>query len=236
MYKLQFLVLIIHIAQLSSSTVDGISDASCISKLFADKYQVLYNSVSYDGTDLQSIMDELNHKISQEATESAYHITTSHVKVAFDRLKPHKSDGCTDLTSDHLKHAGTDLFEHIALLLNSVLIHGTLLENFVYSTIVPMPKGRNVNAADSNNFRGIALSSVYGKLLYNIVLFQFGDELQTSQLQFGFKAKSITNLCTFVLKEALSYYATNQINVFCTFWMPLRPLTGLIIANFFGYC
>jgi len=46
-----------------------------------------------------------------------------------------------------------------------------------------------VNAADSNNFRGIALSSVYGKLLDNLVLFQFGDELQTSQLQFGFKAK-----------------------------------------------
>ena len=52
-----------------------------------------------------------------------------------------------------------------------------------------------------------------------IVLFQFGDELQTTQLQFGFKAKSSTNLglCTFVLKEALSYYATNQSNVFCTF-------------------
>jgi len=189
MYKLQFLVLIIHIAQLSSSTVDGISDASCISKLFADKYQVLYNSVSYDGTELQSIMDELNHKISQEATESAYHITTSHVKVAFDRLKPHKSDGCTDLTSDHLKHAGNDPFEHIVLLLHSALIHGTLPENFVHSTIVPIPKGQNVNAADSNNFRGIALSSVYGKLLDNLVLFQFGDELQTSQLQFGFKAK-----------------------------------------------
>jgi len=46
-----------------------------------------------------------------------------------------------------------------------------------------------VNAADRNNFRGIALSSVYGKLLDNIALFQFGDELQTSQLQFGFKAK-----------------------------------------------
>ena len=113
-----------------------------------------------------------------------------------------------------------------------MLIHGTLPENFVYSTIVPIPKGRNVNAADSNNFRGIALSSVYGKLLDTIVLFQFG--LQTSQLQFGFKAKSSTNLCTFVLKKALSY----QIKVMFSalFWMPLRPLTGLIIANFFGYC
>jgi len=146
----------------SSSTVDGISDASCISKLFADKCQVMYSSVSYDGTDLQSIIDEINHKISQEATENAYRIIASHVKAAVDRLKPHKSDGCTDLTSDHLKHAGTDLFERIALLLNSVLIRGTLPENFIYSTIVPIPKGRDVNAADSNNFRGIALSSVYG--------------------------------------------------------------------------
>jgi len=196
----------------------------------------MYNSVSYDGADLQSIIDELNHKISHEAAESANRFTASHVKAAVDRLKPHKSDGCTDLTSEHLKHAGNDLFEHIALLFNSVLIHGTLPENFVHSTIVPIPKGRNVNSADSNNFRGIALSSVYGKLLDNIILFQFGDELQTSQLQFKFKAKSSTNLCTFVLKEALLYYATNQSNVFCTFWVPLRPLTGLIIANFFGYC
>jgi len=74
-----------------------------------------------------------------------------------------------------------------------------------------------VNATDSANFCGIALSSVYGKLFDNIVFFQFSDKLQTSQLQFGFKAKSSTNLCTFVLKEALSYYATNHSNVFCTF-------------------
>jgi len=201
----------------SSRTVDGISDASCISKLFANKYQDLYNSVSYDGTELQSILDELNHKISHEATKAENHITAAHVKAAVARLKPHKSDGCTDITSDHLKHADFDLLGHIALLLNSIIMHGTLPENFVHSTIVPIPKGRNVNAADSANFRGIALSSVYGKLFDNIVLFQFSDKLQTSQLQFGFKAKSSTNLCTFVLKEALSYYATNQSNVFCTF-------------------
>ena len=48
-------------------------------------------------------------------------------------------------------------------------------------------------------------------------MFQFSDKLQTSQLHFGFKAKSSTNLCTFVVKEALSYYATNHSNVFCTF-------------------
>jgi len=76
--------------------------------------------------------------------------------------------------------------------------------------------GRSL-AANSANFCGIALSSVYEKLFDNIVLFQFSDKLKTSQLQIGFKVKSSTNLCTFVLKEALSYYATNQSNVFCTF-------------------
>jgi len=131
-----------------------------------------------------------------------------------------KSDGCSDLTFDHLKHGGTDLTGRIALLLNSILMHDTLPGNFVISytaQTVPISKGRNVNAADGANFRGIALSSIYGKLFDNIVLCRFEDKLQTSQLQFGFKAKSSTNLCTFVLKEALSYYVTNHSNVFCSF-------------------
>jgi len=51
----------------------------------------------YDGADLQSIIDELNHRISQEAAESANRFTASHVKAAVDRLKPHKSDGCRGL-------------------------------------------------------------------------------------------------------------------------------------------
>jgi len=47
----------------SSRIVDGLSDASCISELFVDKYQDLYGSVSYDSADLHSIVDELNQKI-----------------------------------------------------------------------------------------------------------------------------------------------------------------------------
>jgi len=46
---------------------------------------------------------------------------------------------------------------------------------------------------------------------------KFSNQLQTSSLQFGFKAKSSTNLCTFVLKETLAYYFKNQTTVFCKF-------------------
>ena len=39
----------------------------------------------------------------------------------------------------------------------------------------------------------------------------------TSELQFGFKAKHSTNLCSMVLKETISYYNQHQTPVFCTF-------------------
>ena len=68
-----------------------------------------------------------------------------------------------------------------------------------------------------NNYRGIALSSIFGNLMDIIVLIKFSDKLQTSSLEFGFKAKSSTNLCTFVLKDTLAYYVKNQTTVFCTF-------------------
>jgi hypothetical protein len=98
-----------------------------------------------------------------------------------------------------------------------MVVHGSAPECFKLSTIVPIPKGRNTNSTDSANFRGIALSSIYGKLFDNIILERCHDKLVSCDLQFGFKAKSSTNSCSFVLKETIAYYIQNQSPVFCTF-------------------
>jgi hypothetical protein len=37
---------------------------------------------------------------------------------------------------------------------------------------VPIPEGKHGNKADSSNVRGITLSSIYGKLFDNVVLFR----------------------------------------------------------------
>ena len=55
------------------------------------------------------------------------------------------------------------------------------------------------------------------KLFDNVVMTSFSSKLTTSELQFGFKAKSSTSQCTFVLKEALAYYVDNKSSVYCTF-------------------
>jgi len=87
------------------------------------------------------------------------------------------------------------------MLFNAIVMHGTLPEVFLYSTIIPVPKTRNVNLSDSSNHRGIALSFLYGKLFDNVVLMYYSDKL-ASELHLGFKAKSSTSQCTFVLKES----------------------------------
>jgi Reverse transcriptase (RNA-dependent DNA polymerase) len=39
----------------------------------------------------------------------------------------------------------------------------------------------------------------------------------SSELQFGFKPKSSTIMCTMVLKEALAYYSSDNTTVYCSF-------------------
>ena len=75
---------------------------------------------------------------------------------------------------------------------------------FLQTTILPIPKLKSGTAVSSDNYCGMALSSVFGKLFDNIVLHRYHEMLCTSDLQFGFKKKSSTNLCTRVLKEPIS--------------------------------
>jgi len=203
-----------HAAVISRS-VDSLSDTASISTLFANKYRELYTSVPYDNDEMQRIWTDVNNDLRDSC--KVEYIFPSDVRSAVSHLKAHKSDGCTSMTSDNIINAGDDCLVHIGQLLNAIMMHGALPDSFLRSTIVPIPKGRNVNRCDSANYRGISLSSVYLKIIDNIVLHKFSANLCTSELQFGFKRKSSSNLCTFVLKETLAYYSKNNSTVFCTF-------------------
>jgi len=92
-----------------------------------------------------------------------------------------------------------------------------LARQFLYSIILPIPKGKHGCMSDSSNSLDITLSSIYGKLFDNIVLFRQCKRLLSSELQFGFEAKSSTSLCSVVLKESMAYYVNHQSSIFCKF-------------------
>ena len=98
-----------------------------------------------------------------------------------------------------------------------MLARGSVPKELILCTVIPLPKDKNINVTDSVKYRGIALSFIYSKMLDLIILSRYGDKFGTSELQFEFKRKRSTNICTMVLKETLSYYANNDETVYCTF-------------------
>ena len=84
------------------------------------------------------------------------------------------------------------------------------------STVIPMPKSKNWSQMDSSNYRGNALSSIYGKLFDLVIVSRYSDCFMSSDLQFGFKTKRSTAMCTMILKEAVSYYINYGSSVYCT--------------------
>ena len=174
--------------------VDGLTDIKEIAQLFATKYRELYTSVPYDSVELNHMLNSVNETIgtaTPEITDCRIDLVDVHTAVC--KLKAHKKDGCGELTSDHLISAGLDCMEYVANLFTSIIVHGSFADNFLYSTI---PKGRNANVSNSANYRGIALSSIFGKNFDNIILERYQTKLLTGDLQFGFKAKCSRYSCT----------------------------------------
>jgi hypothetical protein len=141
--------------------VDGCADPRIISQLFANKYRELYTCVSYNVDDLRSILQAVDKQFGDIAYSSDCIINVNEVLTTISKLKLHKSDGNTGLTSYHLIHAGSSILCHLAFLFSALLMHGAAPDDFVHSTIVQIPKGRNTYLSDSANYRDISLSSIF---------------------------------------------------------------------------
>ena len=91
--------------------------------------------------------------------------------------------------------------------------HGFSPEGMLTGTMVPLPKGRwNLN--NSNNYRAITISSLFGKVLDNLILEMEAEHLLTNDLQFSFKPGSSTTICSTMVRETISYFVHKKSNVY----------------------
>ena len=111
-------------------------------------------------------------------------ICARYVSRAIAKLKCSKSDGSTDIMSDHILNGGDKLSVYIGLLFTAMLRHGMTPDGMLTGTMVPIPKGRWANLNSSDNFRAITLSSLFGKILDTIILCKVKDNLCTSDFNF----------------------------------------------------
>ena len=105
------------------NVIDGTTGIDEISNIFAEKYDTLYNSVSFNQQDLCALTRDLASRITNASTTNTHNISVQEVKKAIMKLKLGKKEEC-GLFSNHFIYGSERLMIMITLLFNSMMIHG----------------------------------------------------------------------------------------------------------------
>eukprot|EP00118_Oscarella_pearsei_P020144 m.217288 g.217288 ORF g.217288 m.217288 type:complete len:226 (+) comp39881_c1_seq2:865-1542(+) len=94
----------------------------------------------------------------------------------------------------------------LGVLFTAMFHHSFVPRQFLTSFLVPIVKDKRGDVSDSNNYRGIALSSVISKVLEHVILQRADRFLGSSIQQFGFKKGHSCNGCSFALRETAQHF------------------------------
>ena len=171
-------------------------------------YEELYNSAGSDDA-VDAIKAKLENMVSSDILASKQEVekvTGQVVKAACSRMLPGKMDVTESYTSDVFLHAPDTLFDHLAAVFRSYLLHGAVTLQILTCAFLPLFKGGVKNPAVFDSYRAIAGASQLLKLFEYVILTVWGDCLQSDSMQFGFKKGVSTTQCSWLVTEVTNYF------------------------------
>ena len=165
-------------------SLDGKSSEDEIIRKFKEVYEELYNSSESEDA-MNVIKNKLKEVINEDSINEVNKITGNIVKMACSKMKPGKTDVTGSYSSDVLLHGPDILFDHIAAIFRSFLVHGDVTSQLLSCAFLPLFKGGLKDPAKTDSYRAIAGSSQLLKLFDNTVLLVWGHLLASDSLQFG---------------------------------------------------
>ena len=109
------------------------------------------------------------------------------------------------------------LYVLMAIVLQSMMKHGFLPQQFMTTMLVPILKNKNGDIASKSNYRPIALSTVASKILEIILVNHVEEYIVTTENQFAYKKGHSTDMCIFTLKECIRYYTVHNTPMYVCF-------------------
>lgn len=195
-------------------TVDGANGQEEI----VDKFRTVYSSL-YNSAGTQEEMANLHEKVSQlirvDSVIEVNKVTGLKVKEAVSLMKPMKGDISGGFTSDALINAPDILFENLASVFRSWLLHGTVSLSLLACAFLPLLKSSLKDPADPGSYRAIAGSSLLLKLFEKVVLLIWGPLLAADSLQFGYKPGTFATQCSWLLQENIGHYLSSGSQPHC---------------------
>ena len=139
------------------TTIDGKTEVEEISNIFAEKYDMLYNSVSYNINDLNTLTMDIAKRIENSRVNHSHTISVQEVKDALVNLKLGKKEE-NGLFSNHFIYGSNRLIVMITLLFNSMLVHGIAPDDLLLGTMIPLIKNSRASKQCSDNYRALTKS------------------------------------------------------------------------------
>ena len=200
--------------------MDNASVKDEICNLFKLKYETLYNSPAYNS---ETLGDQIQGAVSNKCATNCSSIQHLHsinpemVTRASKKLKADSYDSVYDIQGYNLIHGTPRLYTLLSMCFSSFLSHGLTPSLLNSSYLVPIPKNCRASLSQSENYRAIAINTLFNKLLDYIFIESLQKQLKTSDFQFAYKQNFSTSLCSFLAMEAIHYYNERGSKVLAVF-------------------
>ena len=163
------------------------------------------------------LYDFTTEHIPEELPVTIEAVGAREVQLAVKALKNHKAAGLDQITGELLKHGGTKMIEELTKLLNNCWQKESVPEDWQKGIIIKIPKKGNLN--DCNNWRGITLLSVPGKIFCLVLLQRLRDAIEKMlrEEQAGFRRGRSCSEQIFTLRNIIEQSTELQQPVFINF-------------------
>ena len=196
-------------------TVGGAVEEELIAELFKQSYETLYNSAP-SGDEMKELKTRLERMIGDASKDEVGMFTGDIVEEAVGKLKSMKTDVGGGYVSDALKNAPDLLYDQLATVFRSWLCHGTVTPSLLACSFMSLLKSNLKDPLDLSSYRAIAGSSLILKTFELVVILLWGHLLSSDSLQFGYKAKTSTTHCTWLVTEVIQHMLRGGVNPIVT--------------------
>ena len=98
-------------------------------------------------------------------------------------MKNNKAADCNGFCTEHFKIAGDVYCNVLAVCYNVMFTHGHMPAEASQLALCPVVKDKNGDISVTSNYRPIALTTIFSKILEHVMLSRMSDYLYTSDNQ-----------------------------------------------------
>ena len=146
----------------------------------------------------------------------AIHIPEDMVASAIQHMKLGKAAGPSGIVVEMLKAAGACIIPHLCKLINLIIFHHIVPDDWDHSFIINLFKGKG-DSLDRGNFRGLKLLEVVQKVMERVMEGIIRAQIHIDNMQFGFMPGRGTTDAIFILRQLQEKYVGKHKELFLAF-------------------